>query len=132
MGLMKSVVNPVMRLVLKSPLYRLIPGVMLITVTGRRSGRRYTTPVQYALDDGHVYVLTRAQRSWWRNIRGGAPVELRLRGRTRHGTAEAFLASADGAAPAFAAFRGSSLEREAGRLGSGAIVVAIELNPDDG
>lgn len=128
MHLMNRVVNPVVRLLLKSPLYRLMPGVMLITVTGRHSGRAYTTPVQYALVEDRVFVLTRANRRWWRNVRGGADVELRLRGKSRHGRAEAFRPSADGAAAALAAFRGSSLEKAVGRLGGQAVIVVIDMD----
>jgi hypothetical protein len=129
MGLMRSVVNPVMGLILRSPLQRLVPGVMLITVTGRTSGRKFTTPVQYALAGDRVYVLTRRPRSWWRNARDGAPVELRLRGHNRRGSARTFPASADDAMPAIAAFRGSSLERAVGQFGDQAVIVAIDLAP---
>ena len=130
MHLMNSVVNPVVRLLLKSPLYRLMPGVMLITVTGRRSGLSYTTPVQYVLDEPQVHVLTRENRRWWRNVRGGAPVTLYLRGQSRQGWAGAFRPSADEAAPALAAFRGSSLEKAVGRLGSQAVIVVIDLDSE--
>ncbi len=128
MGLMKHVVNPLTALLLRSPLHRLMPGVMLITVTGRKTGRRYTTPVQFARAADTVYVLTAAGRTWWRNARDGAPVTLRLRGEPRTGSAVAFPASAEIAAPALAAFRGTSLERGMGRLGAKAVIVAIDLD----
>ncbi|MDA0352530.1 MAG: nitroreductase family deazaflavin-dependent oxidoreductase [Chloroflexi bacterium] len=126
---MNRFVNPVVVQILRSPLQRLIPGVMLITVTGQRSGRRYTTPVQYARSGEHVYVLSRRGWSWWRNVRQAAPVTLRIRGDARSGTARALPASADAAAPALAAFRGSSLERGLSRLGDRAVIVAIDLDP---
>jgi deazaflavin-dependent oxidoreductase (nitroreductase family) len=129
MGLMKSVVNPLTGLLLRSPLHRLMRGVMLITVTGRKTGRRYTTPVQFARDGDTIYVLTSADRSWWHNARDRAPVTLRLRGATRTGSAEAFPATAEIAAPALTAFRGTSLERGMGRLGARAVVVSIDLDP---
>lgn len=129
MNLMKRVVNPVVRLLLRSPLYRLLPGVMLITVTGRSTGRRFTTPVQYVREGNQVFVLSRAYRTWWRNLRGGADVHLRLRGKRYRGTAGAFPPSADEAAPALTAFRGTSLEGAVGRLGSLAVIVVIDLEP---
>lgn len=126
---MNSVVNPLTRLVLRSPLHRLLPAVMLITVTGHKTGRRYTTPVQFARDIDAIYVLTRADRTWWRNARDGAPVTLRIRGQTRTGSAVAFPASAEIAAPALTAFRGSSLEGAMGRFGAQGVIVAIDLDP---
>ena len=129
MGLMKRVVNPLTGLLLRSPLYRLMPGVMLITVVGRKTGRRYSTPVQFARGLDTIYALTRADRTWWRNARDGAPVTLRIGGETRTGSADAFPAGAEIAAPALAAFRGSSLERATGRAGAQAVIVAIELDP---
>jgi deazaflavin-dependent oxidoreductase (nitroreductase family) len=130
MQLMRTFVNPVVRALLRSPLQRLVPGVMLISVTGRRSGRTIATPVQYVRRDEQVYVLTRAHRQWWRNLLGGAPVELRLRGRTLRGVGTAYQAGAPEAAAGLAAFRGSSLERAAGQLGEQAVVVAIALEED--
>lgn len=58
---------------------------MLITFTGRKSGKRYTTPVSYSRQGETVYVFTHG--TWWKNLRGGAPVSLRLRGQDRNGFA---------------------------------------------
>jgi hypothetical protein len=56
---------------------------MAVTVTGRRSGRRYTIPVGYHdVGDAIVVMVSDAgHRQWWRNFRGGAPATLWLRGR---------------------------------------------------
>ena len=63
---------------------------MLLSYTGRRSGRRHTIPVIYVEDDGEllVFVGDAGRKVWWRNVREQAPVELRLRGRTVAGRAE--------------------------------------------
>ena len=58
---------------------------MLITFTGRKSGRSYTTPVTYS-QQGEQIVFHSTQR-WWKNLEGGALVTLRLRGRERAGYA---------------------------------------------
>ena len=51
-------VNPVVRLVLHSRLHRLLSGrLALVTVTGRRSGRRFTIPVGYRRVDGRVEIV---------------------------------------------------------------------------
>ncbi len=92
-ALMKRVVNPAVRLLLRSPLHgALSGGLALITVTGRRSGREFTFPVSYR-QDGDVVMIGvgwPAQKQWWRNLLGdGAPVRLRIRGHEREGHAVA-------------------------------------------
>jgi deazaflavin-dependent oxidoreductase (nitroreductase family) len=76
---------------LRSPLHRLASGsVLLITYRGRRSGRRFTIPVMYAEREGSltIFVGHPARKRWWRNLRGGAEVEVRLRGRRLREQAE--------------------------------------------
>ena len=75
-------INPVMRLLLRSPLHVFLSSsLMLITFTGRRSGRRYTTPVRYMRAGEVVRCFTTAETKWWRNLKGGSAVTLRIRGR---------------------------------------------------
>jgi deazaflavin-dependent oxidoreductase (nitroreductase family) len=84
--------NPFFTAVLRSPVHWLLsPGLMLVTVTGRRSGRRYTIPVGYHRLDDCIVVLVAEARSkqWWRNYRTPGDVELRLRGKTLRATARA-------------------------------------------
>ncbi len=78
-----ALVNAAMKLVLKTPGLQAIVGktVALITVTGRRSGRRYTTPVSYTRAGDTVTIVTRRSRAWWRNLGERPEVELRLRGK---------------------------------------------------
>jgi deazaflavin-dependent oxidoreductase (nitroreductase family) len=79
-----SIGNGAMKALLRSPAHSLVSGAfMLITVTGRKTGRRYTTPVNYVQDGELLTVLSWRERSWWRNVRGGAPVTVRLRGKNR-------------------------------------------------
>ena len=84
--------NPVVRAVLSSPLHPLLSrGPALITVTGRRSGRRYTFPVGYRQDGDRVTVNVGApaRKRWWRNLRDQDRVEMRIRGKRRAGHAQA-------------------------------------------
>ncbi|MDG2071465.1 MAG: nitroreductase/quinone reductase family protein [Pseudomonadales bacterium] len=75
------VVNPLMALLLRSPLHSLLSGsLMLITFTGRRSGRSFMTPVRYICNDGIVRCFTSSENQWSRNLRGGSPVTLRISG----------------------------------------------------
>ena len=70
------VVNPVMRLLLTSPLAARLPRSMaLLEFTGRRSGRRLAVPVGvHEVEDGLV-VFTEA--AWRHNFAGGRDVTLR-------------------------------------------------------
>ena len=85
----ERLVNPLMERLLRSRLHPLVSdSLLLITFTGRRSGREYTTPVGYEQLDGTLYVTSQTDRTWWRNLRGGAPVTVHLRGERREGRAE--------------------------------------------
>ena len=85
--LLMRVMNVIPRLVLRSPLHGLMDGkVLLLGFDGRRSGRRYTTPMSYVRVGDEVFMTTEAP--WWKNLAGGAPVEMRLGGESRRGFAE--------------------------------------------
>ena len=71
--------NDFMAWVLRSPFHRMLSkNMLLITVRGRKTGRQYTTPVEYYEQGGYLWVLTRRERTWWRNVKGGAEVSLCL------------------------------------------------------
>src|SRR3990172_3932708 len=74
--------NPIMSWVLKSPLHGMIrKGVMLVTVTGRKSGKSISTPMNYLRDGNTLWVISWRERTWWRNLRGGANIRVLLAGR---------------------------------------------------
>jgi len=76
-----------MKFVLRSPMHGMVSNsILLISFTGRKSGKTYTTPVGYSQHDDQVYVFTHAD--WWKNLRSGAPVTLRIRGRDLQGLPE--------------------------------------------
>jgi len=80
-------VNSAMKFVLRSPAHGMVSKtVLLITFTGRKSGKTYTTPVDYSQDADQVTIFTHAD--WWKNLRDGAPVTLRIRGRELQGLAQ--------------------------------------------
>lgn len=75
------IANPIMKLLLRSRLHGAASSqILLITVTGRKTGKRYTTPVNYVQNEEQLSVISHKHRTWWRNLRGGAPVLLHLRG----------------------------------------------------
>ena len=82
--------NPLVAVLLRSrahwPLSR---GLALITVTGRRSGRRYTIPVGYLeISDAVVVLVNDApSKTWWRNYLDGGPIDVLLRGAWQPGKA---------------------------------------------
>ena len=64
-------------------LERVLGDTRLITVTGRKTGRKYTTPVGYYQEGDTLWVISSRDRTWWRNATGGAQVDF-IRTRTRH------------------------------------------------
>jgi hypothetical protein len=86
--------NPVLRWLLASRWHGAMSDrVLLLRMTGRRTGRRYAIGVGYA-DNGDgtldVLVSDASNRTWWRNFIGGGPVDVVLRGRERSAYAEAY------------------------------------------
>jgi hypothetical protein len=74
--------NPMVRLLLCSPLHGLADSsVLLLCVTGSKTGRHYSIPVNYVNIDGRLTVVTAA--AWRVNLRGGADVDVTLLGRPR-------------------------------------------------
>jgi NADPH:quinone reductase len=84
--------NPLLKALLRSPLHGVASGrLALITVTGRRSGRRFIFPVGYTKRDDRVTIDVGwpERKVWWRNLREPSPVEMRIEGRDYTGTAVA-------------------------------------------
>ena len=74
--------NPLVRMLLGSPLHAVLDDSFLVLhLTGRKTGRRYDIPVGYVDMQGKLAVVTVA--TWRVNLRGGADVEVTLRGRLR-------------------------------------------------
>jgi hypothetical protein len=64
----------------------------IVTYTGRRSGRTFSTPVGYRRKGDVVTIGVRLPdaKNWWRNFTGeGGPIALELDGRDRTGHATA-------------------------------------------
>jgi hypothetical protein len=99
-----KLVNPILRLLLRTPLAGPARDqLMVISFTGRKSGRQYTIPVSAHHIDNNLYALTGA--AWKGNFRGGATAEVLHDGKTTtmHGeviqdpaaTADLFLRCAE-------------------------------------
>jgi hypothetical protein len=87
-----AIINPVMRFLLRSPAHGLLSdSLMLITFTGRKSGKQFTTPVRYMQTGDTVRCFTAAENQWWRNLRSGARVSLLIKGRSSAYQAQAIF-----------------------------------------
>jgi len=82
--LLVRALNPVMRMMLRTPLGRFVRPLALLEFDGRRSGRHYRVPVGWHEIDNGPVVVTPAR--WRVNFRGGLPVTVRFRGRRREFT----------------------------------------------
>ena len=79
--LLVRLLNPVMRIVLRTPVARVVRPFALLEFDGRRTGRRYRVPVGWHEVDSGPVVCTPAP--WRVNFREGIAVTVRFRGR-RH------------------------------------------------
>lgn len=88
--LTNHIVNPIVVLVLRSPLGRRIGRHLgLLAYRGQRSDRRYELVVQCAREGSRVWIVSGQpqRKTWWRNLRTTSPVELRLAGDVFRGQA---------------------------------------------
>jgi len=79
-----KVSNPFVRLILSSPLHSMLGGrLILITYTGRKSGKKHTLPVQYAKSGDDLIVVAgyHQHKRWWRNLLRQSTIEVCYRGK---------------------------------------------------
>lgn len=78
--------NPVMTRLLRSPFHSLVSkSMILVTVTGRKSGKLISTPTGYLREGNTLWVISRRESKWWRNLRGGANMKVLLDGKSLEG-----------------------------------------------
>ncbi len=74
--------NAFMQALMRSPLHPMLDSsILLITVTGKSSGKKYTLPVNYVRQGDKLILTSLRSRTWWRNLRGGAEVQVVLKGK---------------------------------------------------
>jgi hypothetical protein len=94
LGTLLRVWNPVMRRLLASPLHwPWSRWFAVLAWTGRKTGRRYSTPVSFVREGRSAYVTTGDR--WWRNLGERAPVAMRIGGSWRVGMAAPLTDPAD-------------------------------------
>jgi deazaflavin-dependent oxidoreductase (nitroreductase family) len=127
------VVNVPMRAILGLP-FATPPGrrLMLISFTGRKTGKSYRQPVSYVRHDGTL--LTPGGGRWKLNLREDEPVRIRLRGRdlaarpeflADPGEVERLLGVMAAASPTIKAFVGIPTGAD-GRLDRGKLQTALQ------
>ncbi len=95
-SLLYEALNVPMRALLRSPLHGVASrNLCIFQYAGRRSGRRFETPLSYVRDGSRIWLLSSRDTRWWTNFvqdagdtSPGAPVEVLaegalLRGRAR-------------------------------------------------
>lgn len=67
--------------------------VLLLTTTGRNTGRRHVTPLQYEEEGDVIYVAAARglKADWFRNIIANPNVEVQVKARHFHGLAEPII-----------------------------------------
>jgi len=53
----------------------------VITVTGRKTGKLISTPVNALPVDGSLTIISKKGRTWWRNLRGGRTAHIHRAGK---------------------------------------------------
>ncbi len=83
---------------LQSPFHWLLsPGLMVIKITGRKTGRQYSIPVGYH-DQGDIVIVLvsdAANRKWWRNFQGEGDIEMIIKSKTMTGRAQVLEPGSD-------------------------------------
>ena len=80
--------NPVMRGLLRSPFHGITShNIGILYFTGRKSGRKLSTPLSYTREGNTVRLLSNQSTRWWLNFREGAKVEMEIARQRHSGTA---------------------------------------------
>ncbi len=81
--------NPLMSSLLRSPLHKLTShNIGIVHFTGRKSGRKLSTPLSYTREGNIVHLLSNQSTRWWVNFRGdGVKVEMEIARKRYPGTA---------------------------------------------
>jgi deazaflavin-dependent oxidoreductase (nitroreductase family) len=80
-----KILNQIMSLVLRFP-GPLSKQLTLLTFTGRKSGKTFTTPLGFTRRGDTVILFT--DHAWWKNLRNNPSVTLHLQGKKVKGNAE--------------------------------------------
>jgi deazaflavin-dependent oxidoreductase (nitroreductase family) len=75
--------NAFIKFIVNSPFHRMLgPNFAVLSVTGRKSGKTISFPVNAFRQDDVFMVITLRERSWWRNLETNPRARLRIGGRS--------------------------------------------------
>jgi deazaflavin-dependent oxidoreductase (nitroreductase family) len=100
--ILHRVTNPFVRFVLNSPLHSMLSGrLILITYTGKKSGKKHSLPVQYAESHDELIVIAgyHQHKKWWRNLLQQQTINICYRGKWYEASAKAFDGDIDAITP---------------------------------
>ncbi|MBI5301323.1 MAG: nitroreductase family deazaflavin-dependent oxidoreductase [Chloroflexi bacterium] len=122
--------NAINRSLLQSSLHGILSrDTMLVEFAGKKSGKTFSTPVNYVRDDNTLVFTSRTARSWWKNLRGGAPVRVWVKGKPMTGHAQVFEDNVSVIAGLCVLVEHSPMFRRAFRLAVGQAPDANSLAP---
>jgi hypothetical protein len=76
--------NPMMKMMLNSPFHgQMSERLMVLSFTGCKTGKHYSTPVGYVRQDSQIFVFTHS--AWRFNFQQPAPVRMRIQGKDVQG-----------------------------------------------
>jgi deazaflavin-dependent oxidoreductase (nitroreductase family) len=85
-----KIANTIAALLLRSPLHGMLSSfLILLTFTGRKSGKQYSIPVGYGRQGNTLALFS--DNKWYKNLQVNPKVKVRLQGKERKGTAEVIL-----------------------------------------
>lgn len=85
--LVRILINSLVTTILRSPWHGIrSQQLLLLTFTGRKSGKEFTTPMRYVQEGERLRMIV--VYPWWRNLLGEATVHVLLQGQMRTGIAE--------------------------------------------
>jgi deazaflavin-dependent oxidoreductase (nitroreductase family) len=64
------------------------PRLLLLTFTGRKSGKAFTTPIRYVQEGETLRLKVLVKYPWWKNLHEQPTVRVLLRGKWHTGRAE--------------------------------------------
>lgn len=83
----RILINKIMTTLLRSPWHKVRSNsLLLLTFTGRKSGKEFTTPIRYTQEGDTLRIIV--VYPWWKNLVGQSTVRVLLRGEIRTGIAE--------------------------------------------
>jgi len=88
-----KVTNPFVLFTLNSPLHSMLSErLILITYTGKKSGKKHSLPVQYAESHNELIVVAgyHQHKKWWRNLLHQSTINICYRGKWFEASAKAF------------------------------------------